>query len=172
MGVGWGLGTSVGLALILGLWYWHANRPKPWNPSAVTAEFERIETEGRDESLVFCFVLENHTAQDYFVNGDAELMLDGKTKASNSLMLIEKDHGNLDFPIFVPQHNRSRVFVHLPDYKFPDSAAYSQKSEDDRKQYRKVLGKFVAEQIPNLDGFVIFDKASRYEIVLPPGWKN
>jgi hypothetical protein len=44
LGIGWGLGTVVGLALLVGgfLWYSHRSKPeKPWNQSAIKAECTR-----------------------------------------------------------------------------------------------------------------------------------
>jgi hypothetical protein len=39
--IGWGLGTVVGLALLVGGFLWYSHRPKPekpWNQSAIKAE--------------------------------------------------------------------------------------------------------------------------------------
>lgn len=41
VGIGWGLGTAVGLTLIVGGFLWYESRPKAWNATAITAKFKR-----------------------------------------------------------------------------------------------------------------------------------
>jgi len=52
LGLGWGLGTAVGLALLVGGFLWYQGRPrpteppKPWNTTAIKAEYDTTDTEG------------------------------------------------------------------------------------------------------------------------------
>jgi hypothetical protein len=45
-------------------------------------------------------------------------------------------------------------------------------TEEEKKQFRDELRKYVSGELPNLDGFVLFDERNRYQIDFPGGWKN
>ncbi len=59
IGIGWGLGTAVGLALLVGGFLGYQGRPKPpkppkqWNTAAIKADYDRPGTEGDKNSIVF-----------------------------------------------------------------------------------------------------------------------
>ena len=40
----------------------------------------------------------------------------------------------------------------------------------DKSEYRKALELYIREKYVNLDGFVLFDQANRYQIDFPSGW--
>jgi hypothetical protein len=61
--VGWGLGTAVGLAVIVGSFFWYEGRPKPpqpprpWHTSAIKAEYDYVDVEGEKNTIVFYYTL-------------------------------------------------------------------------------------------------------------------
>jgi hypothetical protein len=55
VGIGWGLGTVLGLGLLAGAVIGHQGRPKPpkpWNTTAIKAEYNTTSAEG--EKIRFC----------------------------------------------------------------------------------------------------------------------
>jgi hypothetical protein len=180
IGVGWGLGTAVGLALIVGGFLWYENRPKPpvppkpWNASAIKAEYDLVGTETNKEKqnvIVFYYTLENTTDFDFRVEDGQHITITGKLKDEKSLTPFLKPAGVIDYPIFVPAKKRVRIEIHLVGYTYPVKQKDNPTAEE-RKQYRAMLAKYVADEFPNLDGFDLLDGENRYEIVLPGGWKE
>jgi hypothetical protein len=171
IGLAWGLGTAATLAAMVGVYLWSQSRPKPWNTNAITSEFEGIRTEGDDETFVFYFTLENHTSKDYAVASGDDLLINAKIQDSKSLMLLSDEYGHINFPIFVPQHSRSRVAFHMNGYRYPTKTSQP-KTADERERYQTEMATYVSKEMSNLDGFEIFDKVLRYEIILPGAWKT
>jgi hypothetical protein len=173
VGVGWGIGTAVGLALIVGGFVWYQSRPKPpkqWSVSAIKAEYDHVTTEGKQNTIVFFYILENMTDFDYRLDKDQKSTMTARLGKQNGLTPFLSSKG-IDYPIFVPARKRMRFQVHLKGY------TYSKREKDDatteeRKQYLADLEKYVADKLENLDGFDLLDEENRYEIVLPAGWKH
>jgi hypothetical protein len=76
IGVGWGLGTAVGLVLLVGGFLWYQGRPKPpkpWNTRAIEAHYSDIQffegEKGKTLRASFVFDLRNNTAADYTLEG-------------------------------------------------------------------------------------------------------
>ena len=171
VGFGWGIGTVVGIAAIFGIWRLHGARPRPWNASAVTGEFERVDTEGKGQTFLFYFTLENHTGSDYTLESSSDAPLYAKIQDSKSLMALKQGEGEIEFPIFIPQHGRTRVVLHLPSYEYPWQNV-NPADDANKKQHRLEVAKYLNDELTNLNGFEIFDHVNHYEIVLPPGWKQ
>jgi hypothetical protein len=173
MGVGWGVGTAVGLALIVGGFLAYQSRPKPpkpWNASAIKAEYDHVTTEGKENTIVFFYILENMTDFDYRLDKEQKSTMTARLEKQNGLTPFLSSEG-IEYPIFVPARKRMRFLVHMEGY------SYSTKEKDDataeeRKQYRASLEKYVGEKLDNLNGFDLLDEENRYEIVFPAGWKD
>ena len=171
VGIGWGIGTAIGIAAVFGIWHWHNIRPKPWDAKAITGEFEQVDTEGKEQTFRFFFTLENHTDNDYNLESNSSAALYARIQDSKSLMALKHEQGDVDFPIFIPQHGRTRIALHLPSYDYPWKNVNP--SEDaNRKQHSVEVLKYLNDEMTNLNGFEIFDHSNHYEIVLPPGWKQ
>ena len=180
IGVGWGLGTAVGLGMIVGGFLWYESRPKPpvppkpWNASAIKAEYDLVSTDtdkDRENVIVFYYILENTTDFDYRVEDGRRITMTGKLEDERSLSAFLKSQGVIDYPIFVPAKKRVRFRVHLIGYTYPVKQKDNPTTQE-RKQYRETLAKYVADEFPNLDGFDLLDEGNRYEIILPGGWKE
>ena len=72
IGVGWGLGTAVGFALLVGGFLLYQSRPKPpkpWDTRAIEAHYAKTEffdaEKGHTLRAGFVFDLRNNTAADY-----------------------------------------------------------------------------------------------------------
>jgi hypothetical protein len=171
IGVGWGVGFALGLGVLVGMWSWHESRPKPpkpWNNSAIKATYDTVFTEGDTNTLVIAYVLENATDRDYKATDDSTIMLTGKLLRENSAstyLNVDK----LDYPVFIPMRHRGRVLIHLAyPYSVKEKAG---ETPDERKKYREDLEEYMVKELPNLDGFVMFDSEYHYEIDFPSGWK-
>jgi len=171
IGFGWGIGTVVGIAAIFGIWRWQSTRPKPWNVSAITGEFESVDTEGNGRTFLFYFTLANHTGSDYSLESSSDAPLYSKIQDSKSLMTVKHDEGELEFPIFIPQHGRTRIILHLLSYGYPWKNV-NPADDANKKQHRLEVARYLNDEMTNLNGFEIFDHVNHYEIVLPPGWKQ
>jgi hypothetical protein len=171
IGVGWGIGTAVGLALIVGGFFWYMDRPrppvppKPWNVTAIKAEYDTVKTEGDKNTIVFYYVLENTTDFDYRLQNGENVVMNGKLQRENSLTPFMKPEG-IDYPIFVPARKRVRFRIPLIGYSYPENGKKDVKSD------QAALEKYVADHMSNLDGFDLLDETNRYEIVFPSGWKK
>ncbi len=89
VGVAWGVGTAMGLAMLVGGYIWYSSRPsppvppKPWNSSAIRAEYDTAYTEGDENNVVIYYTLENTTDFDYRIEDGQNVMMSskaGKTK--------------------------------------------------------------------------------------------
>ena len=168
-----GAGLGLVLAAAFGGYLWYQSRPtppKPWNKMAIKANFDDVDTEGEQNTLVFNYTLENTTPFDYRVLESSGLSIAARLKRENSLsMSAEREVLRIDYPIFIPPGQRLRFAVHLA-YSYPGKSPPSDASRDARKEHREALKTYVNKEMRNLDGFVVFDESHRYQIELPRGW--
>jgi hypothetical protein len=169
---GFGAGFAVVAALIvwLALW-WHQRpeKPKPWNISAITASFDNLSTEGDKNTIVFVFTLQNNTSTDYRIADGGFVHLGAVLRKSKAFSFSEDDYLKTDYPLYVPAGSRVRIMLHL---KYPYAVHEDLEASDDaRHDWGTNLCKFVTKELSNLDGFVMMDDQSRYEITLPNGWE-
>lgn len=165
---GFGAGAVLALGLLRGAVVWFASRPRPpepWNSTAITASFDDVSTEGDASTLVFSYVLENKTQVDYRLESQQVLLLQLKKEK----ILSQQDTGlSIELPIFLPSGRRQRVQIHVsvscPEREIENPTAQQ------RDAHRKAVAKYVRDEMPNLDGFTLFDRSSHYEIRLPRGW--
>jgi hypothetical protein len=64
IGIGWGLGTALGVVLLLGGFFWYQSRPKPpkpWNSTAIKAYYNGAGVEGETSLVFIAYSLENTT---------------------------------------------------------------------------------------------------------------
>jgi hypothetical protein len=127
------------------------------------------DTEGDKNSLVFFYVLENTTDYDYRVKEGQNILLSAKLVSKNSLAPVET-YAHIDYPILVPAKKRIRILIHF-SYTCPLKAKDDANPEE-RDKHREAVGKFVAIEWANLDGFDLLDETNRYEIIFPAGWKQ
>jgi hypothetical protein len=197
-GAGAGAGFAFALAAIVGIVLWYESRPKPpkpWNTAAISASFSHISTQSEitgqhtsadnpyadlgavavppnvtlpkgfklDDSLVFFYTLENGTDFDYRLPNAAGIAITARLKRERSLSRF-LNAVTVDYPVFIPAHQRVLLAVHLPDYVYPE------RLPPPGAERRAKLAAYVAKEMPNLDGFVLFDEANRYQINFPKGW--
>jgi hypothetical protein len=173
IGVGWGLGTAFGLAILVGIFLWYEGRPKPpvppkpWNSTSIKADYDYAYTEGDGNNIVVYYTLENMSDFDYRVEDGHNMTIGAKLKKESSLSPFNET-GKIDYPIFVPAKKRVRFPIHL---SYPYPVKENPKADvDERKKYRQAVEKYLSDELGNLDGFDLLDETSRYEIIFPNGW--
>jgi len=175
LGLGWGLGTAVGLALLVGGFLWYQGRPrpteppKPWNTTAIKAEYDTTDTEGDKNTIVFFYTLENTSDFDYRVGSSDQILMNATLMKQKNLTPFTETE-KIDYPIIVPAKKRMRFLIHI-SYTCPAKQKEGADLEERRKHGRDVE-KYVSDELTNLDGFDFLDETKRYEIVFPAGWKQ
>lgn len=155
--------------LIIGLLLWNDSRPKPpkpWNTLAIIAKYDSMDISNRDNIGVFHYTVENNTDYDYRLTAGPNVTLMAKLNKEQNL--IPADQLSFTEPVFVPSKHRVAFYINFthPIFReFRDSIA--NKSVKDRND---VFRKYLNAKLPNLDGFVLFDETTRYEIIFPKKW--
>ncbi len=138
----------------------YADGQKPWNSRAIESAFAGVqvrEVDAAHASVVFLYDLDNRTGSDYQLTPGPSAVIMKRLKADGSLS--SDTRARLVSAAFVPTNNRTRIAVELTHpFAWPakSDAAADQTFRD-----------FVARETSGLQGFVIFDQTSRYEIELP-----
>jgi hypothetical protein len=176
IGVGWGIGTSVGLAAALVMFLWYQTRPKPpnppkpWDTSSIKATYDYVGTEGNTNTIVVFYTLENTTDFDYRVEDAHNVTMTAKLEQQNSLSLFSDELSKIDYPIFVPAKKRIFFRVHIA---YPYSVKEKpDANKDERTKYREGVAKYANDELSNLNGFELLDNVSRYDVIFPSGWKK
>ena len=163
---------------------------KPWNKQAITAEFGQVSTEGSDDHLAFLYILQNNTAEDLRLDSDAGISITAKLKGKGEFATFSQRIFTVTYPIFVPAKSRVRLDIQCKckyelgkELNHPLSAKPefwpllylgpgALETALERGRDESVLALFVADTLPNLDGFVLFDSFNRYEIEFQSGWEK
>src|SRR6267378_4331304 len=110
IGVGWGLGTAVGLVVLVGGVLWYQGKPKPPKPgntAAIKAHYDYVYTEGVKNTIVFFFTLENTTDFDYRVESGDRILISAALMKQQNLSPFDESE-KIDYPLFVPARKRVR----------------------------------------------------------------
>lgn len=170
---GFGAGFALAGAIILGGFVWWSSRPKkpkPWNEAAITAKYDSSGVEGQDQDIYVAYDLKNNTDSDISISDDSEVHLGAQLQRGDAMSFSDGKILSIDYPIFIPARRTARCEVHL---KYPYKEPYNASMPDDQKtDYYTRLAKYMTDELGNLNGFVLLYDASRYQINLPPGWKE
>jgi hypothetical protein len=170
---GFGAGFALAISAIIGIAIYVTSLPKSerkWDDNAVTASFSEVTfNTGEAPTVNLSFTLNNTTGRDYSVPNDKDsiFMELPDTKAlyqyNNSpdpfLQTVSID------PTFIPSNQRALVTLHLI-YSYNDFYPKADKENTEK------MAKYIAKRLERIDGFQLFDKANRYEIIFPNGWKK
>jgi hypothetical protein len=164
-------GVSVGggllvAAIVIATWTYFEDRrtpAKPWNHDAIKASFVEITFDVGDKVVSnFQYSVDNSTDQDYQLPTDPKsafvVLPDGRGLSQ------DKEIGWMP-GTYIPAQHKVVVTFHLT-YDYNESFP---KSEQDN---RDKMAPFFNRRLKELDGFVILDKAMRYQIDFPNGWKD
>jgi hypothetical protein len=160
---------AIVVVILLGILSWHKALPKPprpWNTSAVVAKYDYTNIDPNNKTAFFWYTLENKTDIDYRldVNSDVPVLVKHKGRQG----LVPYDGINFDRPLFIPSKHRVVLAVHFRYPLFSEFKAGVNNKEG--KDDDKIIHEFLNREMPNMDGFTLFDEENRYEIDLPKGW--
>ena len=161
-----GAGFAVMCAVIIAVVSWYSSRPKQWNASAITASFDCFDLESKSYNLVLYYILENTTSADYELQTTSKSRMMQKLKRQDSL--VDGEGVLYDNPIFIPAKKKIRFSLRL-DASFKENF-HSNILKDDREKRSKMIAAFANKEMANLNGFILFDEVSRYEIDFPRSW--
>jgi hypothetical protein len=149
----------------LSAWLSPARPKNTWNSAAIQGTFAGVQVREIDPSeaaLVFFYDLDNKTDIDYQLSPGPNLVIMSHLKSNGSLSAEEPIV--LESAAFVPARNRTRIAVEVTHpFVWPQ--------DTDSASPDKFQG-FLQGETTDLNGFVLFDQPSRYEIELPGGWKD
>jgi hypothetical protein len=161
-------GLIIALALVVGFVVWWQSRPKPWDTESVTATFDSVDTEGTQNTLLFFYTVENRTDRDYKVEGANGATIAVRLKEQGSLALDATGKlVTVEFPLFIPAHEKILYRIHVGG---PYKSEKSLPTGDEKKARHAAVAAFVADELKNLDGFVLLDQTLHYKVVFPKGW--
>jgi hypothetical protein len=157
----------VALVLTAAIMYFRPGRttPKPWNSNAITASYvgaQLRQLDSNNAALYLAYEVQNHTDSDYqLADGPAALVM-SRLRADGSLSSQQKVR--LSYPTFLPARQRARVALEIPSpFGWPESndPAFQDKLRD-----------LVNQKLLEVQAFVLFDQADRFQIEFPGGWQE
>jgi hypothetical protein len=136
-----------------------AGRTNGWNSRAIESTLAGVrvrEVDPAHAAVVFLYDLDNKTDTDYRLSSGPSVVIMSRLQPNGSLSADQQV--SLDSAVFVPAKNRTRISVEV-NHPFDWPA---QKDAAAERQLRQ----FVADEVSGVQGFVLFDQATRYQIEL------
>jgi hypothetical protein len=165
---GFGGGFAVITALILGAWGWgrnHLHKEPDWNTTAIKATLKSVTLDPSDRHLrfEFSYQLQNATDADYSFEENSPVIVMTKlvlNTTTGETTLQPDSRVTLPSSFYIPAKQDVMLTVF-------DEAQYDDTfTERDMKNSEKSR-LFFARKLKDMQGFVIFDRARRYKIILP-----
>jgi len=175
---GAGAGAILATVLVLLTMVWYSARtkdPAPWNANAMQAKYDKVGTGStlngqgdKTQEIRFYYVVTNQTDSDYKVGQADSISLMGKLEDERSL--LNEEAITIDRPFFIPPKQSVRLTIHVANYGLKEVEPDRNSSE--HEQYINRLIEYINHDMGNLDGFVLYDNSTRYQINFPSGWKR
>lgn len=146
-------------------WVKAARSIKPWNSTAIRAEFVELATSHEKGTINFWYTLTNTTDTDYRIDRLDEVTTAGWTEGDS---LYAFNQGiSFEVPLIIAAHRKIEAMFHfLPAIPFhlrvPDDA-----SDTAVATYKTNLMNFLRSEYAHLKGFAVLDERTRYEIDFP-----
>jgi hypothetical protein len=141
-----------------------------WSSNAIRSSFEGVQVKEIDPAhaaLIFSFDLENTTDSDYHLSKDQKVLIMGRLKSNGSFKA--EDSMQIEDAVFLPAGNRARIALKVSyAFNWPTQMFPGQVGPLTQEKFRR----FVAGKVDDLQGFLLFDEAARYQIELPGGWQE
>src|SRR5271155_2804929 len=180
---GFGAGFALALACIGGAGLWYVNRPtpqKPWNRSAITAAGApdlKVSEDGNQ--IEFSYSVANNTKIDYRIESSPQVKVMAQWRDGTLTLPMPVDVAPLRLPAFIPARQKGMLVFSLelsdtprrshlkaaPDF-IPDPPSKAAVAENN-KQYQERVRAYLEANFGQVDSFVLFDEANRYQIILP-----
>jgi hypothetical protein len=141
IGLGFGAGAALAIALIFGCVVWYSSRPKLWNSRDITATFSTPlysvdENNFSITNVELEYIIENNTSKDFTLSPEQSFFLEDGGALRRSFTGAYK----VSDKCFVPAKNKVKCQIAV--------------SSD----FDTTLG---------VDGFAVFDDVSHYNIIFP-----
>ncbi|HEY2811279.1 MAG TPA: hypothetical protein VGJ00_07835 [Rhabdochlamydiaceae bacterium] len=167
-----GFGAGFGLMFVLCALSinWYESRPKPpkpWDGSAITAEYRNLNAE-EDQKIQLLYTLSNNTNYDFRIEESDKAEIGMKLDSPDTYAEFNQ-YTKIDLPIFIPAHKKTIAILHFQQsypIKFKANG-----TEDERTKYRRDIEEFLKKK-EVLTGFVLLHEPTRYRIDFPPGWNK
>lgn len=133
--------------------------PNAWNSGAIQSTLAGVRVREEDAThaaVVFFYDLDNKTDNDYRLASGPNVVIMSRLQPNGSLSSDQPIR--LNSTAFVPAKNRTRIALEI-------SHPFDWPTQRDAVAERQVR-QFVADQVAGLEGFVLFDQATRYQIDL------
>ena len=140
-----------------------ASLAESWNSQAIQTAFAGFRVEQIDSSsaaVVFLYDLNNRSSDDYQITNGPPVVVMRRLKPYGTLS--SERAVALTASAFLPAKNRSRISLRVTE-------PFSWPARMDTSAENHFRG-LVAEEVADLEGFVIFDESHRLEIDLPGSW--
>ena len=139
--------------------------PIPWNAQALRTSYAGVrvrEIDPANAAVVFLYDIDNKSDSDYELSKSANVVVMSRLKSSHALS--SEKPVNLSSSAFVPANNRTRIALEVSEpFSWP-----SRMDNSSENRFRDL----VAQEVSDLEGFVIFDQSHRYQINLPASWPD
>ena len=168
--IGIGFGAMLAIIIFVLSYSWYTSRPRPWDTKSITSTFDRVLTEGDDNTYVFSYIIQNNTNEDYTLTKGSDVIVSAKLKRQNSISTDNENESNIitDSPVFAPAKQKSYFKVHINYQSKIKPPNFDNETEFNK--YREAVKNELSRNFKNIDGFMIYDKTRKYQIDLPRGW--
>jgi hypothetical protein len=142
-----------------------ASKPQPWNSGAITATYvgaQLRELDSVNAAVYLAYEVQNHTDSDYQLADGPRTLVMGRLRADGSLS--SQEQVRLSYPTFLPARQRARVALEIP-------SSFSWPAGND-PAFQDKLRDLVNQKLAEVQAFVLFDQADRFEIEFPSGWQE
>jgi len=139
--------------------------PKPWNSSAITATYvgaQLRELDSGNATVYLAYEVQNHTDSDYQLADGPRALVMSRLRTDGSLS--SQEQVRLSYPTFLPAQQRARIALEIP-------SAFNWPADND-PAFQDRLRDLVNQKLTEVQAFVLFDQADRFEIEFPSGWQD
>jgi hypothetical protein len=141
---------------------------KPWNRTAIRAEFVELAASDRKDRIKLWYTLTNATDADYRIQNmsgiTTAVSAHGKT---DFLYAFNQGMISLEMPLIIPANRKIRAMLTVALQT--DKSVPSDASDATVRIYKNDVMSFLRSKYSKMQGFVLMDEGTRYEIDFPAG---
>ena len=141
------------------------SKPHPWNSSAITATYvaaQLRELDSGNAAVYLAYEVQNHTDSDYQLADGPRALVMSRLRTDGSLS--SQEQVRLSYPTFLPARQRARIALEIP-------SAFNWPADND-PAFQDRLRDLLNQKLAEVQAFVLFDQADRFEIEFPSGWQE
>ena len=142
-----------------------AAQANPWTSRPIKGAFAGVtvrEIDAADAAVVLSYDLDNDTGTDFSLTKSLNVVVMSRLKSDNTFS--SQRPITLSSSIFVPAGKRGRITLEI-------AGPFAWPSDSDKTADARVR-QLVQGELVDLDGFVLFDQTTHYQVNLPAGWPD